>query len=110
MTRSSTPETPRAAVLTLRGDVDFFTEDAFRAEAEQLLAEQDVTSFVVDLEHVQMLDSSGISLLVDLLRLCREMGLPMALRRVPERVGQLLDLTGLDQVLPIEDAADRGAS
>jgi anti-anti-sigma factor len=98
---------PRTAVLTLRGDVDFFTEDAFRAEAEQLLAEDGVESFVVDLQHVEMVDSSGISLLVDLLRLCREMDLPMALRSVPERVRQLLDLTGLDQVLPTEDPADR---
>jgi anti-anti-sigma factor len=109
MTTPSTSQPPRAAVLTLRGDVDFFTEDAFRAEAEQLLADADVESFVVDFEHVEMVDSSGISLLVDLLRLCREMGLPMVLRNVPERVRQLLDLTGLDQVMPIEDAADRGA-
>jgi anti-sigma B factor antagonist len=106
---TSSPETPSTAVLTLRGDVDFFTEDVFRAEAEQLLADDAVQRFVVDLEHVEMLDSSGISLLVDLLRLCREMDLPMTLRAVPERVQQLLDLTGLDQVLASEDAADRGA-
>jgi anti-anti-sigma factor len=48
------------------------------------------------------MDSSGLSLLVDLLRLCRDMELPMTLRAVPERVVQLLDLTGLDQVIPVE--------
>ena len=109
MTSPAASEAPRTAVLTLRGDVDFFTEDTFRAEAEQLLADDDLERFVVDLDQVEMLDSSGISLLVDLLRLCREMDLPMTLRRVPERVQQVLDLTGLDQVLATEGPADRGA-
>jgi anti-anti-sigma factor len=108
MTSTSNTDAPRTAVLTLHGDIDFFTEDGFRAEAEKLLADDAVGNFVVDLENVDMVDSSGISLLVDLLRLCREMDLPMSLRSVPERVRQLLDLTGLDQVLPTEGPADRG--
>jgi len=90
------------AVLRLSGDIDFFTEDEFRAEAERLLADSDVDRLVVDLGDVDVMDSSGLSLLVDLLRLCRDMELPMTLRAVPERVVQLLDLTGLDQVIPVE--------
>jgi anti-sigma B factor antagonist len=92
----------RTAVLRLRGDIDFFTEDAFRAEAEQLLTD-DIAEFVVDLGDVDMIDSSGLSLLVDLLRLCREMGLPMLLRDVPDQVQQLLDLTGLDEVMAADE-------
>jgi anti-anti-sigma factor len=99
---SLTPPSTGTAVLHLRGDVDFFTEDNFRAEAEKLLAGEDVDRLVVDLHDVGMVDSSGLSLLVDLLRLCREMDLPMTLRGVPDRVQQLLDLTGLDQVLASE--------
>jgi anti-anti-sigma factor len=100
-----TPDTGRlgrTAVLRLRGDVDFFTEDAFRAEAETLLT-GDVDEFIVDLSGVGTVDSSGLSLLVDLLRLCREMGLPMLLRGVPDRVQQLFALTGLDQVLAADE-------
>jgi anti-sigma B factor antagonist len=92
----------RTAVLVLRGDLDFFTEDDFRRQAEQLLDGQDVDRFVVDLAHVELVDSSGLGLLLDLLRLCREMGLPMALRAVPERVRRLLDLTGLDELIDVE--------
>ena len=91
---------PGTVVLHLDGDVDFFTEDRFRAQAERLLATEGIQRFVVDLSAVQMLDSSGLSLLVDLLKLCREMGLPMVLREVPERVRQVLDLTGLAAILP----------
>jgi len=90
------------AVLRLSGDIDFFTEDQFRVEAERLLAEPDIDRLVVDLSDVGVMDSSGLSLLVDLLRLCRETDLPMTLRGVPERVLQLLDLTGLDQVIAVE--------
>lgn len=92
----------RPAVLKLSGDIDFFTEDEFRARAEQLLAEPGVDRLVVDLSDVGVMDSSGLSLIVDLLRLCRDTGLPMALRGVPDRILHLLDLTGLDQVISLE--------
>src|SRR5689334_7115202 len=95
-------EPQHPAVLRLSGDIDFFTEDEFRAEAEQLLAEPEIDRLIVDLSEVGVMDSSGLSLLVDLLRLCRETDLPMTLRGVPERVLQLLDLTGLDQVIAVE--------
>jgi anti-anti-sigma factor len=95
-------ESRHPAVLRLSGDIDFFTEDEFRAEAELLLAEPDIDRLVVDLSEVRVMDSSGLSLLVDLLRLCRETDLPMTLRNVPDRVMQLLDLTGLDQVIAVE--------
>ena len=95
-------EPGRAAELHLAGDIDFFTEDEFRAEAERLLDAPDVNRLVVDLSDVGVIDSSGLSLLVDLLRLCRDMDLPMSLRGVPERIRHLLDLTGLDKVISVE--------
>lgn len=93
----------RTVVLHLRGDVDFFTEDGFRAEAELLLAEEGLTALVVDLAEVDVMDSSGLGLLIDLLRLCRELGIEMTLRAVPERVQQLIDITGLGGVLRAAD-------
>ena len=92
-------------VLRLTGDVDFFSEDGFRAEAERLLATDGIERLVVDLSDVEVLDSSGLSLLIDLLKLCRELDLPMSLRGVPTRVRQLLDMTGLDGVLTDDAAA-----
>lgn len=97
----------RTVVLRLHGDIDFFTEDAFRAEAEQLLSER-VEQFVVDVSAVNMIDSSGLSLLVDLLRLCRELDVSMVLREVPEQVRQLLDLTGLGEVMTIDEPGSTG--
>ena len=91
-----------AAVLRLHGDVDLFTEDDFRAEAERLVDDPQVERLIVDLGDVALMDSSGLSLLVDLLRLCRDRELPMALRAVPDRVLQLLDLTGLDRIIIVE--------
>lgn len=96
------PDTGRPAVLRLSGDVDFFTEDEFRAAAEKLLDDTDIDRLIVDLSDVGLMDSSGLSLLVDLLRLCRDMELPMTLRGVPDHIVQLLDLTGLDQVISVE--------
>jgi anti-anti-sigma factor len=96
------PGQGRPAVLRLTGDIDFFTEDEFRAEAEKLLDDPDTDRLIVDLSEIGLMDSSGLSLLVDLLRLCRDMELPMTLRGVPDHIVQLLDLTGLDQVISVE--------
>jgi anti-anti-sigma factor len=92
----------RPAVLNLTGDIDFFTEDEFRAAAERLLDDPAADRLIVDLTDVGVIDSSGLSLLVDLLRLCRDMDLPMSLRGVPDRIRHLLDLTGLDKVISVE--------
>jgi anti-anti-sigma factor len=94
--------TTTPGVLRLHGEIDFFTEDEFRAEAERLLDTEGITALVVDLGQVTVMDSSGLSLLVDLLRLCRDIDLPMSLRDVPDRIVQLLDMTGLDQVITVE--------
>lgn len=102
MTPSQTPVGGHAAVLSLTGDIDFFTEDEFRQKAEQLLADPEVDRLVVDFSAVDLVDSSGLGLLVDLLRLCRDMELPMTLRTVPDRVRRLLDLTGLDRLIAVE--------
>ena len=99
---SGRTEGGRSAVLALHGDIDFFSEDDFRAEAERLLDLPDLARLIVDLADVEVVDSSGLNLLVDLLRLCRDLGLEMTLRAVPERVLQLLDLTGLDRVITVE--------
>lgn len=92
----------RSVVLHLRGEIDFFTEDEFRAEAERLLADSAAERLVVDLAEVSSMDSSGLGLLVDLLRLCQDMELPMAIRNVPGAVVHLLDMTGLNRVITIE--------
>lgn len=93
---------PHPAVLRMRGDIDFFTEDDFRAEAERLLEGEAITGLVVDLGEVATMDSSGLGLLVDLLRLCQEIGLSMTLREVPDQLRQLLDLTELGQLIRVE--------
>lgn len=89
-------------VLTLSGEIDFFSEDAYRARAEKLLDEPGAERLIVDLDEVVLIDSSGIGLLVDLLRVCRDQDLPMSLRNVPAHVSRMLDLTGLDTVIVVE--------
>ena len=91
------------AVLHLHGAVDFVSEDGFRAQAEQLLRD-DVSVLLVDLGEVSFVDSSGLGLLVDLLRLCRDTDVTMRLRRVPESVRRLLDTTGLQDLIEVEQS------
>lgn len=97
---------PRTVVLRLVGDVDFFTEDVFRHQAEALLSDDLLDELVVDMSEVGVVDSSGLGLLLDLLRLCRELDMRMVLHAVPSRVRSLLDLTGLSEVLIADNGTD----
>lgn len=56
---------------------------------------------IVDLDRVILMDSSGVSFLVQVHGSCRQIGLDDVLLEVPERVAKALDVLGLTNVLPV---------
>jgi anti-sigma B factor antagonist len=57
---------------------------------------------VVDLAEVQLIDASGLGVLVGAHRLARRSERRLVLRRVPSRVERLLAITHLNRVLTVE--------
>jgi anti-sigma B factor antagonist len=53
---------------------------------------------VVDLRHVQFIDSTGLGMLVSVLREAREQGGAVALLNANREVGRLLQITGLERL------------
>jgi len=89
--------------LILRGSVDASTV----AEVRQLLhaaLEAGVGDLVVDLAEVQLLDATGLGMLVGTHRRAGRCGRRLVLRRVPPRIERLLVATRLNRVLQIERA------
>ena len=84
-----------AVVLRLSGSLDEADVTPTIRQARELLRPAGVHSLVVDLGRVDFVDSSGLGLLVSLRQLAEDRGAHFALRRMPERVTRLLELTGL---------------
>jgi anti-anti-sigma factor len=59
---------------------------------------------VVDLSGVELLDATGLGVLVGTHRRAQLAGCRLVLRGAPPRVARLLSVTRLDRVIPIETA------
>lgn len=96
------------AVTTVRlaGEIDVTTrEQGRRAIAAAATGGRPV---VIDLAEVRFIDSSGVAFLLQCYRTCTGAGLDCRLRAVPRQAQVVLDLLGLQDVLPVEP--DRAAA
>jgi anti-anti-sigma factor len=88
-----------ARVLRVRGEVDLCSVDDLRAHLE--LAERDGVPTHLDLSAVTFMDSSGLHLLVDSWKRARVEGWQLAIVHPSPQVLRLLQVTCLDEVLPL---------
>lgn len=99
-----TEQTNRTAVIALNGRVDAFNAPAIRQQMETQL-DSGVRNFVLDLSDVQFLDSSGLAVLVSLLKRATQDGgdVKMVLPKL-EAALRILRLTRFDRVFTIIEA------
>jgi anti-sigma B factor antagonist len=81
-------------VLEVRGELDFATAGALRAELLDA-SRDDAPTVALDLSGVGFIDSTGVSLLVQAKRRLDDAGRTLVLRSPSERVRRVLDLSGL---------------
>jgi anti-sigma B factor antagonist len=92
-------------VIAVEGELDLATADEFTAGVRRELAGAAV---VLDLSGLSFVDSSGVRALDDLVRETDREGWALSIdARLPEGVRQVLRLTGMLDLLPIE--ADPGS-
>lgn len=96
--RSATRAT---CLVRLSGELDLATADAIPAAAATAL-EQGAERLVLDLEAVTFMDSQGLRALVEAQRALGHAGVGFELTGVPPVVLDLLDHTGLRQVLGVD--------
>ena len=88
------------AVLSVKGDVDIYTAPRLRERIIQL-ADEGRRRVVADLQGVEFMDSTGLSVLVAGLKRLKENEGVLALVVTREPVLRILTITGLDRVFPI---------
>jgi anti-sigma B factor antagonist len=104
---------PGYVVISVAGEIDIATEGAFR-DALALALEGGVLRVVVDLAGVAFMGSTGIGVLLGARKALAAEGGSLALASPVGEVAQVLALTGVSAVIPVEasvaDAVARWAA
>lgn len=81
--------------VKLRGEIDHHTARPMREEIDRAVRRIRPVSVTLDLAEVTFMDSSGLGLILGRLDLAEQMGIPLSLRHVGERVARILRMGGL---------------
>lgn len=96
--------------IALRGDVDFTTSPAVLQTIRAGMPTDAVSSIRVDLADVGFMDSSGMGVMVQILRLAEEAGATLRVEHPNRNVHDQLQLSGLAELLGLPAAEPRWAS
>ena len=88
-------------VLRLSGELDVDGASQLREAALELVTEAP-SNLVLDVRDLDFIDSTGVGVLVAILKRLRAGGFDLILRAPRERVHHVLDLTGLAKVFTVE--------
>ena len=87
-------------VLHVAGTLGFSTVDSLWVESAPLF--RGISGrFELDVSGVERIDSAGVALLVEWLRLARERGAEMTIRGAPPAMKDLIGLADLQDLLPV---------
>lgn len=98
------------AVVALQGDAMGGPDGTALLERIRSLRADGQTRFVVDLDGVERMNSSGLGMLIGALTTVRNAGGQLVLANVHERVRQLLTVTQLMSVFSIHESVDAAAA
>ena len=89
-------------ILRLSGDIDMLSAPNFAAASIHL--DGAAARIVFDMAEVTFMDSAGLSVLAGTMRRLERTGGSLRLRRPSRQVRQILTISGLDQLLTIEES------
>ncbi|RJX39053.1 anti-sigma factor antagonist [Paenibacillus pinisoli] len=102
--RMEQQETNGQFVLKLGGELDLAVVPQLQAAVEPYLRRTDL-AMVLDLEGLKYIDSTGIGIIVSILKTRDSVNAPFYVRHIPPTVRRLFDMTGLSGYLKEEAGA-----
>jgi anti-sigma B factor antagonist len=97
------------AVLSLGGELDLTTAPRLREHVVRTVVEGQ-PRVVLDLQGVEFVDSTGLGVLVGLLKRTRSQGGDLRLVSTRSAMHKLLELTALDRALPLAATVDEATA
>lgn len=96
-------------VIDVAGEIDVYTAPRLR-EAIIEIINQGRTHLIVDVEHVDFLDSTGLGVLVGALKRVRSAGGSLDIVCTHERIIKIFEITGLDKVFGLYGSVSEAIS
>ncbi|WP_067837534.1 STAS domain-containing protein [Amphibacillus sediminis] len=96
-----------STVLVLSGEIDAYTAPKLK-ESLLPLTRQPNAEVVVDLEHVNYMDSTGLGVFISALKSTNECGSKLRLIHLQDRVHRLFKITSLDNIITIDTTVRGG--
>ena len=106
MVNLRTEEKNGKLVLYLKGRLDVQSSSKLEEELDALLKEHSNKDFVVDMEGVEYLSSTGLRILITLMRNLKDKGRELRLSSLKEPVKKVFDIVQLDEMFAIYDSLD----
>lgn len=86
--------TPDSHTLYLKGELDLAKAAELRAAADPYIAETS-RKLVLNLKELQYIDSTGIGIILSLLKARHVLKAPILIEGIPPKIQRLFDMTGL---------------
>lgn len=90
-----------SGVLQINGELTFSTVSTVLEQSRPLLASIN-GQVVMELADVERVDSAGLALLIQWMRMAREQGVEILFRHVPEQLLAIAHASDLDHIIPLE--------
>lgn len=90
--------TKEAYILHLSGELDLSVVPQMRSALELVINRAD-KALILNLKQLKYIDSTGIGIIVSVLKLRDELKAPFFVRDIPPTIGRMFDLTGISGYL-----------
>ncbi|SFJ28762.1 anti-sigma F factor antagonist [Thermoflavimicrobium dichotomicum] len=87
-------------VVRLMGELDHHTAEQVRHQIEHELAKDIYTHLVLNLKHLDFMDSSGLGMILGRYKKVSQLGGRMVLCSIQPSVYRLMEMSGLFKILP----------
>lgn len=85
-------------IVRLAGDLDLAAAPELRSNLEHVINRTDA-ALVLDVEQLTYIDSTGIGIIVSVVKVRDEMKAPFIVRNIPASIRRLFDITGISKFL-----------
>ena len=96
----------KSMTVILSGELDHHNAVKFRTEIDGLIQSRKPKILILDVEHIDFMDSSGLGLIMGRYSLMQKLGGAFALRNPNERIVKIFELAGLSRIVRIENDSE----